>query len=84
MVKGKVDDMAVGEVIGTAFGKIITSVVNDVIMPGAGFFVSRVDQLIIEIDLLSQELVELIACDSWRKDKAHDDEDKPKRRLKAA
>jgi biopolymer transport protein ExbB len=45
------------------------------------YFVSRVDQLVIEIDLLSQELVELIASDAWRKD---NDEEKPKRRAKAA
>ena len=32
-VKGNVVDMAVGVVIGTAFGKIVTSVVNDLIMP---------------------------------------------------
>ena len=31
--KGNVLDMAVGVVIGTAFGKIVTSVVNDLIMP---------------------------------------------------
>lgn len=31
--KGNVLDMAVGVVIGTAFGKIVTSVVNDIIMP---------------------------------------------------
>lgn len=31
--KGNVLDMAVGVVVGTAFGKIVTSVVNDIIMP---------------------------------------------------
>lgn len=45
-------------------------------------FVSRVDQLIIQIDLLSQEVVESIACDSWHKDQ--NDEERPKKRLKAA
>ena len=45
------------------------------------YFVSRVDQLIIEIDSLSQEVVELIASDTWRH---NDDEEKPKRRAKAA
>ncbi|NLB56619.1 MAG: large-conductance mechanosensitive channel protein MscL [Lentisphaerae bacterium] len=35
-VKGNVVDMAVGIIIGGAFGKIVTSVVNDVIMPPIG------------------------------------------------
>ncbi len=33
-LKGNVVDMAVGVVIGGAFGKIVTSLVNDIIMPG--------------------------------------------------
>jgi biopolymer transport protein ExbB len=45
------------------------------------YFVSRVDQLILEIDSLSQEVVELIASDGWRKDS---EEEKPKRRARAA
>ncbi|HSX84855.1 MAG TPA: MscL family protein, partial [Cellvibrio sp.] len=35
-VKGNVVDMAVGIIIGAAFGKIVTSVVGDVIMPPIG------------------------------------------------
>ncbi len=35
-VKGNVMDMAVGVIIGGAFGKIVTSLVNDVIMPPLG------------------------------------------------
>ncbi len=35
-VKGNVADMAVGIIIGAAFGKIVTSLVNDVIMPPIG------------------------------------------------
>ena len=35
-VKGNVIDMAVGVIIGGAFGKIVTSLVNDVIMPCIG------------------------------------------------
>ena len=31
--KGNVLDMAVGVIIGGAFGKIVTSIVNDIIMP---------------------------------------------------
>jgi len=35
-VKGNAIDMAVGIVIGAAFGKIVTSLVNDIIMPPLG------------------------------------------------
>ena len=35
-VKGNVMDMAVGVIIGGAFGKIVTSLVNDVLMPLIG------------------------------------------------
>lgn len=35
-MKGNVIDMAVGVIIGGAFGKIVTSLVNDIIMPGVG------------------------------------------------
>ena len=42
-VKGNVVDMAVGVVIGAAFGKIVTSLVNDVIMPPIGLALGNVD-----------------------------------------
>ncbi|MGA2262971.1 MAG: large conductance mechanosensitive channel protein MscL [Acidobacteriota bacterium] len=42
-VKGNVLDMAVGIVMGVAFGKIITSFVNDVIMPPIGLLLGNVD-----------------------------------------
>lgn len=35
-MKGNVVDMAIGVIIGAAFGKIVTSLVNDIIMPGIG------------------------------------------------
>lgn len=41
--KGDALDMAVGIVIGAAFGKIITSLVNDVIMPPIGLLLGGVD-----------------------------------------
>jgi len=37
-LKGNMVDMAVGIIIGAAFGKIITSLVNDIIMPPLNFF----------------------------------------------
>jgi large conductance mechanosensitive channel len=42
-VKGNVIDMAVGVVIGGAFGKIVGSLVTDVIMPPIGLLLGRVD-----------------------------------------
>jgi len=41
--KGNVVDMAIGIVIGASFGKISTSLVNDVIMPPIGLLLGRVD-----------------------------------------
>ena len=38
-MKGNVIDMAVGVIIGGAFGKIVTSIVNDIIMPPIGMLV---------------------------------------------
>lgn len=42
-MRGNVIDLAVGVVIGTAFGKIVTSLVNDVIMPPIGMLVGNAD-----------------------------------------
>jgi large conductance mechanosensitive channel len=42
-VRGNVVDMAVGIVIGGAFGKIVTSFTNDVLMPPVGLFAGGVD-----------------------------------------
>ena len=42
-MKGNVVDMAVGVIIGGAFGKIVTSVVNDIIMPPIGLAVGGVN-----------------------------------------
>ena len=42
-VKGNVVDMAVGIIIGAAFGKIVESLVKDVIMPPIGLLLGKVD-----------------------------------------
>jgi large conductance mechanosensitive channel len=42
-MRGNVVDMAVGIIIGAAFGKIVTSLVNDVIMPPIGMALGGVD-----------------------------------------
>ena len=41
--RGNVIDLAVGVIIGAAFGKVVTSLVNDVIMPPIGLVIGRVD-----------------------------------------
>ena len=41
--RGNVVDMAVGVIIGGAFGKIVTSLVNDVLMPVIGVFLGGLD-----------------------------------------
>ena len=41
--RGNVMDMAVGVIIATAFGKITTSLVNDVVMPAIGYFFGGTD-----------------------------------------
>ncbi len=42
-VKGNVIDLAVGVIIGAAFGKIVTSLVNDIIMPPIGLITGGLD-----------------------------------------
>jgi large conductance mechanosensitive channel len=42
-MRGNVLDMAVGIIIGAAFGRIITSFVNDIIMPPIGLILGKVD-----------------------------------------
>ena len=54
--KGNVIDMAVGVIIGGAFGKIVTSLVNDVIMPVIGFLVGGTDFKALKIILSPAQL----------------------------
>ena len=42
-MKGNVLDMAIGVIIGGAFGKIVTSLVSDVLMPPLGLLLGKVD-----------------------------------------
>ncbi len=55
-IKGNVVDMAVGLVIGAAFGKIVSSLVADVIMPPLGLIIGRVsfNKLAVQIGLSPQ------------------------------
>ena len=41
--KGNVIDLAVGVIIGAAFGKIVTSLVNNIFMPILGLILGKVD-----------------------------------------
>ncbi len=40
-IKGNVMDLAVGVVIGAAFGKIVTALVTDIVMPPVGYVLSK-------------------------------------------
>lgn len=42
-MRGNVLDMAIGIIIGASFGKIVSSMVNDIIMPPIGFLLGKVD-----------------------------------------
>ena len=50
-MKGNVVDMAVGVIIGGAFGKIVTSVVNDIIMPPIGWIIGGVNFKDLKLEL---------------------------------
>lgn len=50
-MKGNVVDMAIGVVVGGAFGKIVTSLVNDVIMPLVGWLVGGIDLSKLHVEL---------------------------------
>jgi len=50
-VKGNALDMAVGIIIGAAFGKIVSSLVNDIIMPPIGMLLGGVDFKNLQITL---------------------------------
>lgn len=55
-VKGNAVDMAVGVIIGGAFGKIITSIVDDIIMPPIGWLIGGVQFSDLKIQLPEVQL----------------------------
>jgi large conductance mechanosensitive channel len=61
-VKGNVVDLAVGIIIGAAFGKIVTSLVNDLIMPPVGKLMGGVDFSSMFFDLSGTGPVSLAAA----------------------
>lgn len=61
-VKGNVVDLAVGVIIGAAFGKIVTSFVSDVVMPPLGMIMGKVNFSDLFIDLSGQGFTSLKAA----------------------
>ena len=55
-MRGNVLDMAVGVIIGGAFGKIVTSLVNNVVMPLLGMLVGGIDFTSLELELSPAEV----------------------------
>ena len=51
ITRGNVVDMAVGVIIGDAFGKIVTSLVNDILMPPIGMLLGNVDFKDLKVNL---------------------------------
>jgi len=59
-VKGNVVDMAAGVIIGGAFGKIVTSLVNDVVMPPIGLLIGGAN--FVELAVTLKEATETTAA----------------------
>lgn len=71
-MRGNVVDMAVGVIIGGAFGKIVTSLVNDIIMPGIGVLTGGANfsefQFVIQkavVDGATQEVIKPEVAITW-------------------
>lgn len=63
-VKGNAVDMAVGVIIGGAFGKIVSSIVDDIIMPPIGWLIGGVNFSDLKVTLPAEEIagVEMTAA----------------------
>jgi len=62
IMRGNVVDLAVGVIIGGAFGKIVTSLVNDVIMPPIGLLLQGVNFADLFVSLNGQKYASLAAA----------------------
>ncbi len=62
IMRGNVLDLAVGVIIGAAFGGIVNSLVNDVLMPPIGLLLGQVDFSQLYINLSGQEFASLAAA----------------------
>jgi large conductance mechanosensitive channel len=58
-MRGNVVDMAVGIIIGAGFGKIVSSFVNDILMPPIGLLLGRVDFSNLYLNLSGQQFASL-------------------------
>ncbi|CAI4030088.1 large conductance mechanosensitive channel [Nitrospira tepida] len=61
-MKGNVLDMAIGVIIGGAFGKIVSSLVGDVLMPPIGLVLGKVDFSSLFLNLSGQDYPSLAAA----------------------
>jgi len=61
-MRGNVVDMAVGIIIGASFGKIVSSLVSDVVMPPIGLMMGKVDFSQLFIDISGGEYASLAAA----------------------
>ncbi|MBO7445206.1 MAG: large-conductance mechanosensitive channel protein MscL [Bacteroidales bacterium] len=59
-LKGNVMDMAIGVIIGGAFGKIITSLVNDILMPPIGWLLGGTDFTKLSLTFPQRKVVETV------------------------
>ena len=62
-MRGNVLDMAIGIIIGAAFGGIVTSAVNDVIMPPIGLLLGKVDFSSLFINVSGTDYASLAAAE---------------------
>lgn len=63
-VKGNAIDMAVGVIIGGAFGKIVSSLVDDIIMPPIGWLIGGVNFSDLKVTLPAEKIAEGIQMKS--------------------
>ena len=61
-MRGNVLDMAVGVIIGAAFGKIVSSLVEDILMPPLGLLLGKMDFSNLFVSLSGQQFVSLAAA----------------------
>lgn len=61
-MRGNVVDMAVGIIIGAAFGKIVSSLVDDMIMPPIGWLMGKVDFSDLYVNLTGEDYASLAAA----------------------
>ena len=62
-IKGNMIDMAVGIVIGAAFGKIVSSIVNDILMPPIGLLLGGVN--FTDLKVVMKAATETIPAVTW-------------------